>query len=225
MKDKKLAKFVIILLALTMIVIMLVAGTYAKYTSTATGVDTVSVAKWSIKVGTTEIATATPQEIELDLFSSIKDSDGTAEANVAGVASGKSVTGGATAEDKLIAPGTSGSFSVSVENTSEVDATYSMSFVLTNASNIPLEFSTNGTTWVKPDAETGAIDVGVTDVALNMGATGTVPVQWRWAYTGAQSSQYTSTQNDTTDTTLGIAAQTTRPTATVTATIVATQVD
>ena len=218
MKNTKTEKIAILLLALTMMVLMLVSGTFAKYTSTATGTDSVSVAKWSIKIGNTEIATSSAQTLTLDLFSTIKDTGGTAEADVAGIASNS------TSSNKIIAPGTSGSFAIGVKNESDVNAVYSLDLAITNSSSIPLEFSTDGSTWVKPDAQ-NKIAVNVTNQALNMNVTDTTTVQWRWAFTGSQSSQYTAAQTDATDTSLGIAAQSSAPTATVTVTVTATQVD
>ena len=43
-KDNRTVKFAIIVLALTMIALILVAGTYAKYTSSGSGTDSVKVA-------------------------------------------------------------------------------------------------------------------------------------------------------------------------------------
>ena len=51
MKNDRITRFAILILALTMITLMIVSGTFAKYTSSATGSDTATVAKWSIKVG------------------------------------------------------------------------------------------------------------------------------------------------------------------------------
>ena len=50
-------------------------------------------------------------------------------------------------------------------------------------------------------------------------------VYWRWAFTGAASTNYISSQTDATDTSLGFAANTTTPTVQLTATVTVTQVD
>ena len=133
-KDNRTVKFAIIVLALTMIALILVAGTYAKYTSSGSGTDSVKVAKWSFKVGDKDITTAT-ESFTFDLFKTIKDSDG--NANETDVKAGK-----------IIAPGTSGEFSFDVENTSEVNAKYSLSYTVTNDGNIPVEFSVDDGPWV-----------------------------------------------------------------------------
>ena len=62
--------------------------------------------------------------------------------------------------------------------------------------------------------------------AINMGQTAsTLTVKWRWAFTGNDSTNYTSTQTDATDTALGFAANTAAPTVQVNATVTVTQVD
>lgn len=204
--NNNITKFAIIVLAVTMVVFILVSGTYAKYTSQATGSDTAKVAKWSIKVGDTEIANATPKTVTFDLFKTINDSNGTdAESDVK--------------SGKLIAPGTSGKFDLTVTNDSEVNAKCSITLANSNTT-IPIEFSTDGKTWTN-DITTLASN----DKTINMGASSTMTVQWRWAYEGSSSTSFKTTQTDTSDTNLGISAQTAAPTATITATIVATQVD
>lgn len=177
-----------LILMCTIVTSCFVSSTFAKYTSSASGSDTVTVAKWQIKVGGTDITQT--DTVTFNLFDTIKDNDGTsAETDV--------VTG-------KIAPGTSGSFNLAIENTSEVTASYNVAFTIPSTS-IPFEFSTDGTTWKSTlDASTNTIASG---------ASTNVKVYWRWPFT--------STSGDANDTTIGIAAGT----VTVTATIIATQVD
>lgn len=212
MKNDRITRFAILILALTMITLMIVSGTFAKYTSSATGSDTATVAKWSIKVGSgdgVEIA-GSSSTVSFDLFSTIKDEDGGSEADVAGKASGTAV-GSTSATAKIIAPGTSGSFDIIVKNESEVNATYSIAFESNNTS-IPIEFSTDGTTWKSTLSE-----ANVTNAAINMNsAAQTKTVYWRWAYD-------VSAARDTADTNLGVAAQTSPASVTLSATISATQ--
>lgn len=204
--NNNITKFAIFVLAITMVVFIIVSGTYAKYTSQASGSDTATVAKWSILVGNKEIANATAQTVSFDLFNTIYDSNGTdTESDVK--------------SGKLIAPGTSGKFDLTIKNASEVNASCAISFKNSNTT-IPIEFSTDGTNWTNDIATLASSD---TKIAMN--ATSTMTVQWRWAYEGSSSASFTNTQTDTSDTALGIAAQTAAPTATITATIVATQVD
>ncbi len=214
MKKNRTTRLAILLLALTMVVLILVSGTYAKYTSSATGTDTIAVAKWDIKLNNTQIATGSPVTATINLFDTILDTkDGAEETDV-----------DETQTNKLIAPGTTGSFALALVNDSEVNATYDVNLSISNTSNIPLEFSTDGgTTW-----EPTISDANVTGKAIAMnGGTSTTTVQWRWAYqvqdTGSNPATYAT--RDGVDTALGIAARTTRPEVTVTVEVVATQVD
>lgn len=194
-KNNKLVKFTMFVLLVTIVAIVLVVGTYAKYTSEASGSSTATVAKWQIKANGTDI-TVDDATIAFNLFETINDTGNTAvETDVI---------------NNKIAPGTSGKFELNIENLSEVTAEYSIDFVLTNTSNIPIEFSTDGTTW------TTTLDTINSTSNLTAGTgTDTVTVQWRWVFNG----------NDGTDTTLGKVAQTAPAKVTVTTTLTATQVD
>ena len=202
MKNNKTAKFMALVLFVTILAIILVSGTYAKYTTSATGSDTATVAKWSIKLGNEDIAKSTEKTFTIDLFSTITNTDGSEEKNV------KKTDG------TLIAPGTMGSFTLaSLKNESEVNAKYSVTYTLSNESGVPLEFTTN-----KDDESSWKSDftaVNVSNEALATDATATTAtVYWRWAFTK-------DTARDTSDTTLG----TTTPTVTLTAKIDVEQAD
>ena len=197
MKKTKRSPFMRIagfMLAVSLLMTCVISSTMAKYTSAATGSDTATVAKWSAKVNGSEIAVSPAATVDFGLFDTVKDSNGADEET--DVATGK------------IAPGTSGEFTLTIENSSEVNAQYAIDFTVTNDANIPLEFSADGTEW-KTSLE------GVTDT-IAMSATATKTIYWRWAF-----EQTDVTTGDAADTALGIAA----PTVTVSATITATQVD
>ena len=51
MKNNKLVRLVVIALLITMVGLILISNTYAKYTSTIAGSDTAIVAKWSVSAG------------------------------------------------------------------------------------------------------------------------------------------------------------------------------
>ena len=206
MKNNRTTRLIIFILALTMITIMIVSGTYAKYTSSAKGSDTATVAKWSIELGGAEIATGSEKTIAIDLFSTIKDSDSTTETDVAGT--------------KKIAPGTRGEFDIAIQNKSEVTAEYKLTSTVTKSDDtLPIEFSTDGgTTW----SSTLAIPASNSTKLAVGSAAATVNVQWRWAF-------YVSDAADTVDTQLGINARggdgVTIPNVTIEVTVTATQVD
>ncbi len=207
MKSNKQKAGLMALVALAAIGSYFIAGTYAKYTSEISGSDTATVAKWKWTINNSVIDSADDiaNGYTFNLFDTIKDSDlETAETDV--------VTG-------KIAPGTSGSFDIDITNNSEVNAKYAISFTETNTSNVPIEYSTDGTTWV---SSVGSLNVAQTDIAMNA-SSATKKVYWRWAYTGAESTNYTSSQTDATDTALGFNANTSAATVQVTATVTVTQ--
>lgn len=202
MKNNKTVKFMALVLFVTILAIILVSGTYAKYTTSATGSDTVTVAKWSIKLGNEDIAKSTEKTFTIDLFSTITNTDGSEEKNV------KKTDG------SLIAPGTMGSFTLlSLKNESEVNAKYNVTYTLANESGVPLEFTTNKDDESSWKSDFTAINVSNESLATDATAT-TATVYWRWAFTK-------DTARDTSDTTLG----TTTPTVTLTAKIDVEQAD
>lgn len=187
-----------------------VSGTYAKYTSQATGTATARVAKWAFDVNDAKKSTQTT--FTFDLFKTINDTlDGNEETDVK-----KAGTG----ETAIIAPGTQGSFDIVLTNKSEVTAEYAIDYTVTNTGFIPVEFSVdNGATWTTDLAD--VVADGTTKLAMDNGSN-TITVQWRWAFVGADSENYKA-QTDAADTALGEAD--TAATLTVTAAVTATQVD
>ena len=202
MTKNRSMKVAIVVIALTLISTCFVGTTFAKYTSSANGTATGTVAAWSFKVGAKDIATT--DSFTIDLFTTVKEADGTtAEADVA--------TG-------YIAPGTGGSVAFDVDNAAEVSANYTISFAVakTNAgeNTIPLEFKLGTGEW-----KTDITELNVTDGSIAL-ADAETPVEytlyWRWALG----------DGNTNDTALGkLAATGTRPTFDVTVTFAATQAD
>lgn len=195
-RSSMMVRLVAVLAVTMMFTMCFVGGTFAKYTSSATGTDSATVARWDIKVGGTNIATN--DTFTFDLFKTIKDSNGTDdEADMSPV------------DGTIIAPGTRGSFDIVIKNDSEVNATYAIDYTVTNNDHIPVKFSVDGTNWFDD-----INDLDVSGVAISMGATATVRVQWMW--------EFERTGGDATDTSLGSAAT---ATLTVVANVTATQVD
>ena len=203
MEKNKTMKMISITLLIVMIALILVSGTYAKYTSSATGSDSARVAKWAFNVGGTDIASNT---FKFDLFKTIKDSDGNEENDVV------SANG-----DKVIAPGTSGSFDISLENKSEVSAKYGVKFTVSNEKNIPIQFSTDGNTWTDSLTNIAADD---TKTKLAPNGRKTITVQWKWAY--EDTNEDTKEATDAKDLALGTDGT---ATITVSAEVTATQAD
>ena len=145
-------------------------------------------------LGGTDIATT--NTFDFKLFESVNDpnvKDGGASANI-------------------IAPGTEGSVTVALENASEVNAKYSVTYTADEA-GVPLQWSTDGSTWTD-----NILDLNTTDTAINMNATGNVVLHWKWAFVD----DAVVTQTDADDTALGKDG-TAAPT--VTLSITAEQVD
>ena len=197
-KSSMMVRLVAVLAVTMMFTMCFVGGTFAKYTSSATGTDSATVAKWSFKVGETDIATT--DTFTFDLFKTIKDSDGI-----------KNETEMNPVDGSIIAPGTQGSFDLVLTNASQVTAQYAIDYTVTNNNDIPVKFSVDGgTTWTNDLADVAASDS--TKLAANSGTT-TIKVQWKWDFNGS---------DDSFDTALGIGGN---AVLTVKAEVTATQVD
>ncbi len=195
MKKNKAMRVASAMLVAALLTTCVISGTFAKYTSSASGTDTATVAKWSFKVNAEQIAKSGDEAtVKFNLFDTIKDEDGTKETDVIA--------------DK-IAPGTSGSFAITLSNDSEVNAKYTIALNETNDSNVPIQYSLDGATY----GTLASLATALTDQSIEMtSGSETKTIYWKWAYDGE-------------DTSLGIAAQTTAPTVTVNAKITATQVN
>ena len=197
-RSSMMVRLVAVLAVVMMFTMCFVGGTFAKYTSSGTGTDTATVAKWSFKVGETDIATT--DTFTFDLFKTIKDSDGI-----------NNETEMNPVDGSIIAPGTQGSFDLVLTNASQVTAQYAIDYTVTNNNDIPVKFSVDGgTTWTNDLADVAASDS--TKLAANSGTT-TIKVQWKWDFNGS---------DDSFDTALGIGGN---AVLTVNAKVTATQVD
>ena len=199
-RSSMMVRLVAVLAVTMMFTMCFVGGTFAKYTSSATGTDSTTVAKWDIRVNGSEIATR--DTFTFELFQTITDSDlSSAETDMA------------PADGSIIAPGTSGKFSIAIQNLSQVNAKYTIDYTVTNTSSIPVEFSTDGSDW-----KTNINQLNVTDDAIGLGTEETVTVYWRWRFEADN-----VTVGDNLDTSLGSADP--AATLTVVANVTATQVD
>ena len=207
-KNNNSLKTFALLLLIVMLALILIASTYAKYTTKLTGSSDTTIAKWAWTINNNDVS-KDDTEFTFDLFKTIKDTDGGTEADVT---------------TQKIAPGTKGSFSIEVTNASDVNAEYSLTLTETKAtavSSANIEYSIIGTDeatdWTD-DIET----FNLTDTSLNMNASKTVTLYWRWAYSTTES-------QDTADTAVGFLAANSASDANKTITIEAklnfTQVD
>ena len=201
MKKNRMMRLASILLVCVLLSTSVISGTFAKYVSSATGSDTAKVAAWDIQLKAGDAAAVKMQytnSVNFNLFDTIMDSNGTSvESDIAGAS--------------LIAPGTSGSFSFTIENNSEVTAEYELHYTLTESDDdIPIEFSTNGIDWVTDISD---LNVEFDDTELAVGSDAVpVKVQWRWSFENGISSNEKDTAlgligNDTVEVDISIVAQ------------------
>lgn len=201
MKNNKLAKFMALVLLVTLLAVILVSGTYAKYTTAVSAKDTATVARWNITLNGEDISKGTQKTLKLGLFDTINDTDFTSEES--DVTAGK------------IAPGTTGQFEIAkLINNSDVNAQYKITYSIDNNNNIPLEFSKDKNA---ADSEWKSLsEFSMNDfVALAKDSTegvSTGTIYWRWKF---------ERNDDSADTDFGINT----PEVVVTATITVEQVD
>ena len=211
MKKNRTMRVAVVMLALALITCCFVGSTFAKYVSTKSAQDAVTVAKWSFKVNGADIATS---DFTFNLFNTITDDD-------------KAKIDAGTDDDHvvndLIAPGTGGKFAIELVNDSQVYANYSIALAdgdtddATTFKNVPLLFSLDGETWkALADFTIPSAELAYTDGADDGADEATVTIYWMWAF-----EQTDVAAGDLADTTLGI----TPPEVIVKATITATQVD
>lgn len=211
MKKNKLMRVACALLVVTLLSTCVISGTFAKYVAQGSARNAVQVAKWSIEykgekdTDATQLAVKNTPTVSFDLFSTVLDSDGSSETDVA---QGK------------IAPGTKGIFKFTVENKSEVTAKVSFAVTETKG-NIPLTFKVNGAT----GTSLKKLMEDATSILNMPGAEGVskkvYTVEWEWPFEREDGAK------DLEDTSLGIAADkdTTVPKYDVTLDINVEQVD
>jgi len=159
MKKDITIKLSIILFIAVMITTCSVSNTFAKYVSSATGNDSARVAKWSVKIGATDITQTDTFSINLFRDTYVDGSTTYVDGN----------------GDNVVAPGTKGSFSFEIKNESEVLAKYTINCTIVNPDNIPIKFSVdNGATWSTHLNPTN------TEKRIGMNSTETVNIMWKW---------------------------------------------
>ena len=209
-KNYNSIKIFAILLLIVMLVLMMIVGTYAKYTTEVEGSDSAVVAKWAWQINDDDVS-KNDTEFAFNLFDTIKDTaDGNNETDV---------------KATKIAPGTMGAFEIKVENLSEVNANYNLTLKETkgqDVSNAKIEYSIIGTDEAT-DWTTAINTFNLTNTMLDM-ETGskTLTVYWRWVYSP-------SVAQDDADTAVGFAAANSASdvdkTITIEATLNFTQID
>ena len=201
MKKNTMMRVASALLVAVLLTTCAISGTFAKYTSESTAIDTARVAKWNFTVGSDVITTS--DTFTFDLFTTAYTEDNVDKDGLENNA-------------VVIAPGTTGNATVTLTNASEVNATYTVAFDATE-NNVPLQWSTNGTNWVNDISD---LDI-TTATAINMGGTANIQIYWKWAF--ETDTVVGADQSDVKDTALGTAD--TLAEVEFEATVVVTQVD
>ena len=257
MKNNMKKLGVLLLLCVVAVGSYFVSGTYAKYTSEVNGKDAAVVAKWQWTFGSstnertidTYAKSIATDSIVFDLFNTIKEID--TEGNEVDVATASS------GNPAIIAPGTQGSFEIEITNESQVKATYAVKLEETTTGSlpsgvtrIPLEYCIGTTANIATtcaassanwsdvvNSTTGVItNVKIDPTVIDFDTTGnankaSVTVKWRWKFEVNEGTELAPvyTTQDTIDTKLGFAADTSTasdvPKVEVKATVNVTQYD
>ena len=155
MKKSTLRRFLLLCLCLTLVTVSLIGGTLAKYTTNVTGSGSATTASWSF--------TANNQSTTFtDLAMAINSTHNTTE----------------------IQPGTSGTVTIVLSNTSDVAADYTVVFSTDNKpSGMTFSLPTNETDYTLTLSDDGKT-VTVTSVNALAATNGTknVVINWSWPY-------------------------------------------
>lgn len=186
-KDKNIRRAGIVT-ALVVVTLSLVGGTLAKYTSEGGGSAEARVAKFEVSGG--ELS----QGFKVDaLFDNWQGGVVNEEGEIAQPLGETDVWSGNT-DENVIAPGTSGKFTIDVVNDSEVSVDYEISLSLpenmTGLANLPIEFATasfnetsskwEGTAWSSTLSD--ATISGTLTAAGSGDVQDTRTIYWRWLY-------------------------------------------
>ena len=192
-------RIVAILLVMCLASSCFVGSTFAKYSSATWNEDQATIAQWNVVIDDESIDNRTKS---FNLFNTIYNTDGEEEDN--------------TRED-YIAPGTQGSFSVKIENDSDVTIAYSVNFEISGMTDINIEFSKNRD-FSEAVSDLSLITFTNSSLAIDSEPQ-TCTIYWRWVF-------HENEAGDIADTTDGITArQNPQPAYTVLTYVSATQVN
>lgn len=165
MRTNKTLRIASVLLIAVLMTTCIIGGTFAKYTSSVNITSTAAgVAKWEVK------ASGQEETLNIDLTRTIKD-----------VLKGDDAL--YTENDVVatkVAPGTKGSFTIGLANTSDVTASATITLDVSNVPT-PIVFTATGATLSK-SGNTITLTLG-SNLAKTSG-TADVTVNWVWAFEG-----------------------------------------
>ena len=189
MKKNNMMRIASVLLVAVLLSTCVISGTFAKYTSAIKAEDSAIVAKFAVKAfGEDAVANDTAT---VEIFNTVYDTKGVDNFATATGVDDVEVRNAADDAAPIVAPGTWGKFSYTLENESDVVVTYAVDYTIEEA-GIPLLWSIDGTNWTDTLA-----DVSATQIAID-GDDVTITIYWQWAY-----EQTDVATGDATDTSLG----------------------
>jgi len=194
-------------LMLTMVTTCLLGNTLAKYVTEASGTDTARVAKFGVEI-----------EMSDDLDGAFKSEYETDDSDHSDIIT-YSVSS-ANGTDKVVAPGTEGSFDIKITGTPEVaveiefellDAAYSDNWVVDGGSTYGADYTYHPILWTLQDANGSGIYSGANlgdladaleslnrayapNVDLSSVETGTCTLSWVWPFEVDEDHNYMDTQ-------------------------------
>lgn len=227
MKNKSLTKLTALVLLVTMIALVIISGTFAKYTSEYKGEGTAIVANWDVSVTNFDGNKTYAKDETINLFdvSKVYDLNGVTDFTVDGTDDRNVANGNTTNGNKaIVAPGTWGKigFVVKVGATTDVTVKYSVD-ITELTTDIPLKFSVDGTNWKTAEQiKSAPLDEKTVD-PRTADYTNTVTLYWKWDFELKDGDGNVIVSNDVDDTTLG--EEVTKKECTIKTKFVATQVD
>lgn len=179
----------VVILCLSLVASGLIGAGIAKYISSITGSSSANVAIWSVEINDQQIASPDARTFTFQLFDTLCEED--------------CITPELHVSEGVIAPGTGGRFTLKVENLSQVDAELTLVLTEDNEKGIPIQYSTDLSTWNDDLTFLGNL---FTDFFLER-ETGAISqtVYWRWCFRGGDDAH--AEQTSKTDTNLGVLMQ------------------
>lgn len=199
---KLVLKLSVLVMILTLVTLPLVSGTYAKYATEASGIDSMRVAEWGVRIDGNDPSSSATLSTD-NLFTNTYHATGGALTEV-------------VSEDAVVAPGTTGAFTFSVAGIPEtaynlkvdVTASYSGAWIgTTGASYYPVIYLLDGhiaPVVAGPGYSAGSLEALVyaveslagtagsdnknyaanTNIATTLGHAGMHEISWIWAFSG-----------------------------------------
>ena len=177
MKKQKTNKKLVVLLALALMSLVVLMSSFAKYTEKVKVSDTAKIAKWDVSMS------AKQNILEHEYTTNLLATDGT---------------------NLIIAPGVKGEIPIQISNSGDVAVTISLTGEVSDTvtATMPIEFSTDGSTYTDLDTALGNLTSSATTINQGEANVDVGTLYWQWPYevSGDKSAKDAA---DITDTTIG----------------------